>query len=138
MQDTWVQSLGWEDPLEKKVATHASILAGKSNGRRRLVGYSPWGCKESAKVPMNYGSNVTSLSKCVQISEFTSHKLSLRVHVILHHRTIKNITPSIVPPAQQVPSHYSFIHSLCNKVVIRKVIGCGVVLDMFWKCLFLR
>ena len=27
MQDTWVQSLGWEDPLEKGVATHSSILS---------------------------------------------------------------------------------------------------------------
>ena len=27
MQDMWVQSLGWEDPLEKGMATHSSILA---------------------------------------------------------------------------------------------------------------
>ena len=27
MQETWVQSLGWEDPLEEGVATHSSILA---------------------------------------------------------------------------------------------------------------
>ena len=27
MQDTWVRSLGWEDPLEKGTATHSSILA---------------------------------------------------------------------------------------------------------------
>ena len=27
MQETWVQSLGWEDPLEKRKATHSSILA---------------------------------------------------------------------------------------------------------------
>ena len=26
-QDTWVQSLGWEDALEKEMATHSSILA---------------------------------------------------------------------------------------------------------------
>ena len=30
MQETWVQSLGLEDPLEKEMATHSSILAGKS------------------------------------------------------------------------------------------------------------
>ena len=29
MQETWVQSLGWEDPLEKEMAAHSSILAGK-------------------------------------------------------------------------------------------------------------
>ena len=27
MQEAWVQSLGWEDPLEKEMATHSSILA---------------------------------------------------------------------------------------------------------------
>ena len=27
MQEMWIQSLGWEDPLEKVMATHSSILA---------------------------------------------------------------------------------------------------------------
>ena len=27
MQEPWIESLGWEDPLEKKMATHSSILA---------------------------------------------------------------------------------------------------------------
>ena len=44
--ETWVQSLGWEDPLEEDMATHSSILAGESHGHRSLVGYSPWGHKE--------------------------------------------------------------------------------------------
>jgi len=29
MQEIWVQSLGWEDPLEKGVATHSGIIAWK-------------------------------------------------------------------------------------------------------------
>ena len=48
MQETQVRSLGWEDPLEKEMVTHASIfLPGESHGRRSLVGYSPQGRKES-------------------------------------------------------------------------------------------
>ena len=47
MQKTQVRSLGWEDPLEKGMATHSSVLAGESHGQRSLVGYSPWSCKES-------------------------------------------------------------------------------------------
>ena len=39
----WVQSLGWEDPLEEGMATHSSILAGESHGQRSLAGYGPWG-----------------------------------------------------------------------------------------------
>ena len=27
MQETWIQALGWEDPLEEEMATHSSILA---------------------------------------------------------------------------------------------------------------
>ena len=46
MQDTWVGSLGWEDPLEKQVATHSSILAWETHGHRSRVGYSPWDHKE--------------------------------------------------------------------------------------------
>ena len=33
MQETRVQSLGWEDPLEEEMATHSSILAWKSMDR---------------------------------------------------------------------------------------------------------
>ena len=39
MQETQVQSLGWEDPLEKG-------MPGESHGQRSLAGYSPWGRKE--------------------------------------------------------------------------------------------
>ena len=57
-QGTWVQSLGWKDPLEKGMATHSSILTwritwteepgklqsiGSSHGQRSLVSYSPLG-----------------------------------------------------------------------------------------------
>ena len=30
MQETWVRSLGWEDPLDKEMAAHSSILAWKT------------------------------------------------------------------------------------------------------------
>ena len=46
MQETWVQSLGQEDPWEKEMATHSSILAGEFHEQRSLVGYSLWGHKE--------------------------------------------------------------------------------------------
>ena len=42
MQETWVQSLGWEDPLVKGMATHFSILTGEFHEQKNLVGYSPW------------------------------------------------------------------------------------------------
>ena len=47
MQETQALSLGQEDPLEKEMTTHSSILVWKSYGQRNLVGYSPKACKES-------------------------------------------------------------------------------------------
>ena len=41
MRETWVQSLGWVDPLEYGIATHSSILAWRIHGR-----YRSWGCKD--------------------------------------------------------------------------------------------
>ena len=47
MRETWVQSLGQEDPLEKGMATHSSILAWRIHGQKSLEGHSLWGLKES-------------------------------------------------------------------------------------------
>ena len=46
MQETWVQSLGQEDPLEEVWQPTPVFLPGESHGQRSLVGYSPRGCKE--------------------------------------------------------------------------------------------
>ena len=40
MPETWVRSLGQEDPMEEEMATHFSILPGESHGLRSLVDYS--------------------------------------------------------------------------------------------------
>ena len=45
MQKTGVRSLGWEDLLEKERETYSSIP--ESHIQRSLVGYNPWGRKES-------------------------------------------------------------------------------------------
>ena len=48
MWETWVQSLGWEDPLEKVMATQSSTLAWRIPWTEELGGlHSPWGLKES-------------------------------------------------------------------------------------------
>ena len=46
-QEKWVRFLGQEDPLEEGMATHPVFLPGESHGQKSLVGYSPWGHKES-------------------------------------------------------------------------------------------
>ena len=47
MQETWVRSLGQEDPLEKGMATHSSILAWRISWAKEPVGLRLWGHKES-------------------------------------------------------------------------------------------
>ena len=42
-QESWVQPLGQEDPLEKGMATHSNILAWRIHGQWSLASYSPWG-----------------------------------------------------------------------------------------------
>ena len=45
--ETWVQSLGWEDALEKGTIPTPVSRSEKFHGQKSLAGYSPWCCKES-------------------------------------------------------------------------------------------
>ena len=47
MQETWCQSLGGEDTLEKEMATHSSILASEIPRTKESGGLQPMGHKES-------------------------------------------------------------------------------------------
>ena len=46
VQETPVQSLGWEEPLEKEMAPHSSILAWKTSWTEEPGGLQSRGCKE--------------------------------------------------------------------------------------------
>ena len=47
MQETWVQSLGWENPWRREWQPTPVFLPGKPRGERSLAGYSPWDCRAS-------------------------------------------------------------------------------------------
>ena len=67
MQETWVRSLGQEDPLEEERATHSSILAWRIHGQRSPAGYSPRDQKES---------DMTNTHICISLMDlFTSFVL---------------------------------------------------------------
>ena len=53
VQETWVLSLGWEDALEKEMATHSSILASKSSWTEEPSGLQSMGSKESGTTETN-------------------------------------------------------------------------------------
>ena len=46
VQETWVRSLGWEDPLEKEMATHSRILAWEIPWTEEPVGLQSMGSQE--------------------------------------------------------------------------------------------
>ena len=60
MQETWVLSLSWEDPLEKEMATHSSILAWEIPQKEEPVGLQSMG---SQRVRHNLATNHTSWKK---------------------------------------------------------------------------
>ena len=70
MQETRVRSLGWEGLLEKGMATHSSILAWRIPWTEDLLGYSPWGHKESdTTVPLTFLSFLSSQGTCMLHTE---------------------------------------------------------------------
>ena len=77
MRETWVQSLGWEDPLEESMATHSSILAWRIlKARGAWLGYSPWGRKESDTT-----EQLTTQYICPELCGFSP----LLIHSFIHH-----------------------------------------------------
>ena len=52
MRETQVRSLGWEDPVEKEMATHSNILACKTPWTEKPVRLIQKGCKGSQRVDM--------------------------------------------------------------------------------------
>ena len=95
MQETWVQSLGLEDPLEKRMVTHSSILAWQSSGKRGLMGYSPWGYRESYTKRLKH----TNIPYWVNISGGQNDKygkmLLIVFNLLLKCLNINKITPKI-------------------------------------------
>ena len=76
MEETWVQSLRGEDPLEKEIATHSPTLVflpGKSQGQRSLAGYSPWGHKSQTRLRTTTYAYTMSTTD----TKFTSNKAAL-------------------------------------------------------------
>ena len=80
VQETWVQSLGWEDPLEEGIATHSSTLAWR---QRSLLGYSPWGCKELA---MAEQQSTAQLSIDISYPQWNSFGMVLITNLIFFNR----------------------------------------------------
>ena len=121
MWETQVQSLGWEDLLEKAVATHSSILAWRIPWTEEPGGYSPGGCKQSPSV--QFSRSVVSHS----VTPWTAaHQASLSItnsQSLPKLTSIESVMPSNhlilcyplllmppIPPSIRVFSNESVLH----------------------------
>ena len=84
--ETCVWSLGWDDPLEKGMATHSSVLAWKIPWTEEPGRLSPWGRKE---LDTTERLHFTSLSPSFSLSCSGSFHKPL---IILHQRADKQKT----------------------------------------------
>ena len=75
MRETHIQSMGWEEPLEKGMATHSSILAWRIPWTEEPGSYSPWGGKESdtAEQQTNQQTHLTQSPLLSTVSQSGSH-----------------------------------------------------------------
>ena len=95
-----VRSLGQEDPLEKGMATSSSVLPRKVHGQRSLVGYSPWGHKDSDVIQwLNNKREKTTgykLLKCIFFCSrwkavTFSHDRHIRIHWCWEGQTLSHV-----------------------------------------------
>ena len=86
-QESQVWFLGWEDSLEKGMATHSSI-AWESHGKRSLAGYSPWCHKESDMTERLSTHNYKRYQNHISFS--TVHLTLGRLEVTLKHTERQN------------------------------------------------
>ena len=78
--ETQVRFLGWEDPLEKEWQPTPVFLPGKSYGWRSLVGYSPWGHKESDTTEqLSLTHSLTASSRSSHIHTLTQYLVKKRI-----------------------------------------------------------
>ena len=85
MWETWVRSLGREDPVEKEWQPTPVLLPGKFHELRRLISYSPWGSKESDMTErLHFHFSLSGFSSVLFSWSVVSD--SLRSHGLQHPR----------------------------------------------------
>ena len=82
VQETWVRSLGWEDPLEKKMATHSSIIAWKISWTEKPGGLQSMG---SQRVRHHWVTNTYLLSQ-IEWSKSEGEKQILHINTYMEPR----------------------------------------------------
>ena len=88
-QEMQVQTLGWEDPLEKGMTTHSSILAWRIPKTEEPSGlYSPWGSRE-----LDMTERLAIIETKYNIPLYSSWIISIAFLKIWTHLTLKVVCP---------------------------------------------
>ena len=105
MQETWVPSLGWEDPWRREWQPTLKFLPGKFHRQRRLAGYSPWGHKES-NMTENAGIHVPTHAHTHTHTILGTATPAKTTPLMLYTNRIKSINLSL---AAQITWNCSFV-----------------------------
>ena len=144
MWETWVRSLGWEDPLEEGMATHPLQYPSVKNPQRqgRLVGYSSWGQKGSDKT--EWLSTAHSTLDCKVALEgfrlWSSPSVLLQLTSIMHLSQKTPYTFLWLPPRRHcqipwpaelmfaVPQNCTYLHAIkscCLRICLPNSMNLG-------------
>ena len=115
MQVTQVWFRGWEDLLEKGLATHSSILAWKIPQTEGLVGYSPWGHKELDTTKQQQEQQWIYLGYRIYKEILWLLTTTILMKAIYRHTVCKKRTNT---------SHFTFILSMVRSYWAQVGYGC--------------
>ena len=143
MWDTWIRSLGWEDPLEKGKATHSVFWLGEFHAL-----YSLWGCKESDTIEwlscsLNFSTVYTmkacGLSPLAWLQLLTSPSRLLANENLYHNHFCGSHWPCAPSPpafAHAVPSAWAawshHLSPVCKIIISTYHQGTAQILPPPW------
>ena len=91
MQEMEVWCLGWKEPLEEEMATHSSILVGKSHGQRSLAGYSLWSHNSDTTEHMTVSRSMLQMA-LFHVLQLSNIPLYTHTHAHTHTHTHQDVS----------------------------------------------
>ena len=135
MQETWVWSLGWEDPLEKRKATHSSILAWRIPWTVAKISSNSKGhqasiccCSVAKSCPMLCTPMDCSTPGFPVLPEFAQ----IHVHWVGDTISPPHPLPSPSPPALHLSHHQSLFQWVSSSHQVAKVLELHLSMNQPW------
>ena len=88
MQETWVQSLGWDDPLKKGMATHSSILAWRIPWEEERGRLQSMGCKQPDTIERRTHTHTHTHTHTCFVLQFPDSNTRWRHYITKTHAAV--------------------------------------------------